>query len=128
MSTKRKNTDDQAQEQALAADIHQALSDLGWVPPTSADQVAEAEGQLSGADAPLPDSLRDGEAVFDRDERDATPAVTLRFDTDDDIDATLRRAAREGGQISPEVEERMRRDRQAAEDELDRQDDGEETR
>jgi hypothetical protein len=35
------------------------------------------------------------------------------------VEAGLARAAREGGRLSPEIEEAMRRDRDAAEDEFD---------
>ena len=38
------------------------------------------------------------------------------------VDATLARAAREGGNVPPEIEEAMKRDRDAAEAELDAQD------
>jgi len=97
----------------LAAAIHAALAP----PPVSADQVRRAEESLAGRTIVLPASLQDPQAVFDR---PAQAHTVIPFPASPEFDAALSRAAREGGAISPAVEERMQRDRQAAEEEADR--------
>jgi len=103
--------------EALAADIHDALRSLGWVVPRTEDEVRLAERELADAPPPeLPEALQDARGVFER--RTAGEDArrrTLPFPGRRDVDATLARAAREGGNIPPEVEQAMRRDRQAAE-------------
>ena len=69
----------------------------------------------------LPDLLLDPAGVFDlsSDQQHQQSPMAL-FPSSPDAEATMARAAREGGVISPQIEERMRRDREAAEDEFDK--------
>jgi len=114
MSRKRKDDIPGASER----DVHAALVAMGWSPPTGEDDVAALEAQLRGQTLELLAELTDPAAVFERAAPDAE-ATVLRFPDAPDIDATLARAAREGGTVTPEIEEIMRRDRAAAEREMD---------
>jgi len=95
--------------------VHAALKDHGWVLPTTPEEVADAERHLWEI-APSP-----GEAeppTFEEVARPGgKPPRPFLADVGDclGIEETLARAAREGGEISPEIEEAMRRDRGAAE-------------
>lgn len=110
----KKHTRDEESD-PLSPQVHEALGELGWLPPETERDVQRAEQRTS--DQTLPETLRDPRAVFDRTEE--PPPATIPFPIDPDIDATLARAAREGGHLTPEIEEIMRRDRQAAEREAD---------
>jgi len=105
----------------LVGDVHEALLAMGWVAPQREADVRRAEEDLPAQPAPpLPEALRDPQAVFDRpDGRADTPPVLPLPAGADDIEATLNRAAREGGRITPEIDQAMRRDRQAAERDMD---------
>jgi hypothetical protein len=116
----RKRTADARDDEALAADVHEAMVQAGWTVPTAPEDVAAAETQLAGKRIPLPEALREPGAVFERPDTEAGgEARRIPFPGSADIDATLARAAREAGRLTPEVEEAMRRDREAAERELD---------
>lgn len=114
MSRKRKNDDPLATEQ----DVQAALVAMGWAPPGAEQEVDTVEAELRENPVELPAELADADAVFNRPAPEADPTV-LRLPDAPDIDATLARAAREGGTVTPEIEELMRRDREAAEREMD---------
>jgi hypothetical protein len=107
------------QNEELAADIHDAMRSLGWTVPTCVEDVLRAEADLAASPSPLPAELQDAKAVFERPDESPGADVVLPFGGDADIDATLARAAREAGHITPEIEQAMRRDRQAAQQERD---------
>jgi len=101
-----------ADDPQLAADVHDALRSLGWVVPLCEPEALAAED--AAAEVELPESLSDPQAVLAGTWVTArTPAPPLPGDPG--IDATLARAAREAGHLAPDVEQAMRRDRQAAE-------------
>jgi hypothetical protein len=115
-AAKRHTPDDED----IAPDVHQAAKSLGWVVPQSEEDVLQAERELSKQPAALPEELQDPKEVFERGAAcGAAESKSLEFPPDPDIDATLNRAAREGGRITPEIEERMRQDREAAERNLE---------
>jgi len=116
MSRKKRNADD-AEDRAIEFDARSALAELGWLPPTTEAEVVPAEARLP--ESPLPDSLADAEALLSRSEEQfsGSDVVTLPGSTNTEL--TLRRAAREGGTIPPEIEKRMRRDRQQEEGQMD---------
>lgn len=120
--SKRHKQDDER----IGGDVREALSLLGWVVPRREQDVALAEEALTARRVALPEELRDAAAVFER-EDDGGEVVLgpLPSSASAYLDATLARAAREGGKISPEIEERMRRDREAAEREAEEQMEGE---
>ncbi len=98
----------------LTDNVAEAMRRLGWLPPDDEQAVQRAEAELADTPAPLPDALRDPQAAPPEGE-----PVVCQFAPDPDTEATLARAAREGGDIPPEIERRMRADRLAAEQEID---------
>jgi hypothetical protein len=115
MSGKRTKTRGPADEdpQLLSA-IHAAMSRAGWQPPIEEADVRQAERELSAA-GPMPASLNDLDAVFTRGGGDSAKPRPLVLLATDPVGSELARAARQGGSISPEVLERMKADRKAAE-------------
>ena len=112
---------DGGDDRGVAGDVHRALKGLGWLVPEGEAEVAAAEAE-AGADATsLPPALRDADSVFVGGAQDAAPSA---LPPESEADEHLARAARDGGTMPPEIEAQMRRDRQAAEEELDRSDDG----
>lgn len=110
----------------LVSDVHQALKSIGWTIPECEDDVRRAEAELSGSATPLPKSLTDAGAVFDR--RPGSSNITpkpLAASPVYEVEDNLARAARQGGTIPPEIEQRMRRDREDAERRLNRDENGE---
>ena len=98
-------------------DVHEALKSLGWVVPESEHDVRQAEEDLAESRIGLPESLTDAAAVFERKAARGFANVSpLCSPLDRQSEQDLARAARQGGPIPPEMEERMRRDRKAAED------------
>ena len=124
MSGRAHRRDEQAQQESLEADVRQALTAMGWLVPTSEADAAAAEQAPAEAPA-LSEFLRDAGAVMERPDGLDGPTKTLHLPGDPDVGETLRRAAREAGTIPPEIEEKMRRDRQAAEQALEQGENGE---
>ncbi|HUS91207.1 MAG TPA: hypothetical protein VM695_05120 [Phycisphaerae bacterium] len=104
----------------IAAELFEALGSAGWIVPLCERDVAAAEARLGDAPGELPGPLADPSAVLSGARSGGDAAGVIVFPPDADIDATLARAAREGGAIAPEIEQAMRRDRDAAEREADR--------
>jgi hypothetical protein len=103
-------------EEALERDVHTAAERMGWALPQDDEAVHQAEQDMG--DVALPEALRDPQAVLERPDAAPRPA-TLLFRQQSDIDAGLARAAREAGHLTPEIEQRMRRDREEAERETE---------
>ncbi|MBN1344546.1 MAG: hypothetical protein JXQ73_17785 [Phycisphaerae bacterium] len=119
MSTDRPS--DRQPEQApdpLDRHVDRALREMGWTVPQTEDDVRSAEVELAEFMRPedLPPELNDPGAVLDR-PSDAPHAAPnpLQFPQGHEIEENLARAAREGIRIPPELEEILRRDREAAE-------------
>ena len=104
-------------EEDAAPLVHDTLAEMGRLVPQTEDDAAAAEQRLRDSPIELPESLRDADAVLRRTE--GSPPSPVPFPGNADVEATLARAAREGGAIPPEIEQIMRRDREAAEAELD---------
>ena len=105
--------------------MYAAMKSLGWIVPECERDVRHAAETLSVAAEGLPQALSDAGAVFDGKAADGgAPPHPVAPASDMRVDEHLARAAREGGTISPEIEARMRRDRQAAEKRQDDGDDG----
>ena len=96
--------------------VHRALVLLGWLPPECDQDVTAAGAELSALGAALPTALADPASAWDRAFREDRPAVRLlHFPVDRGVEEGMARAARRGRKIAPEIEERMRRDREQAE-------------
>ena len=130
MARKHTADNDRAEgDPALERHVHEALKAMGWLTPESEAEVQSAEAEVSPEVVPLPAILRDADAVLDRRAGGSAAGSgsggkPRAFPFSADADEHLARAARAGSPIPPSIEEQMRRDRQAAEDELDRSDDG----
>jgi len=98
------------ENRAICEVIHAALEQV----PVTADQAEQAWKSLAGNAPPLPPALAEPKAIFHKPARAAT---VIPFPALPEVDATLARAAREAGHLTPEVQEQMRRDRQAAQEE-----------
>ena len=96
--------------------LYSAAQSLGWFLPQTEEEVAAAEELHESSDAAAgfdPLEALDREPVFSK----RPPAAAVR---EPEAEAEFRRAARlGGGEVSEEVEERMRRDRRRAEKDAD---------
>ncbi|NLF31153.1 MAG: hypothetical protein GX591_09740 [Planctomycetes bacterium] len=108
----------EAAEARLEADVHEAMMRLGWQVPTDDRAVRAAEEALAAEPVDLPASLGDARAVWEG-RRAAEVRPRLEADEDGTVDVPLARAAREGGPIPPQIEQRMRADRLRAQRERD---------
>lgn len=113
---KKKKAETGVASEQLEDLIHEAMLHLGWVLPVTPEDVARIEAKLDEK-AELPPTLRDPYALFDRETRtQPQPPLTL---SNDDVVECLARVAREGKAIPPEIEARMRHDREHAERDAD---------
>ena len=107
------------EDPALLAGVREALAHMGWLAPQSEGEVAAAEPDLAVRGTPLPPALRDPSAVFGGRTAPLPAGDAPGLVRSAETQQALARAAREAGRITPQIEERMRRDRKAAEDEMD---------
>lgn len=102
-------------DESLDAQIWQAMLSLGWIEPlddASLKQIeAEFEQALASGELSLPKTLESPDAIFAKLQARKDAATSL----DTAIQEQMARAAREGGTIPPDIEEKMRRDRKEAE-------------
>jgi len=109
MTEHRKLTEDQ-----LAALARAALVREGKLLPVTDDELAQLEEEIAENPLPLPTTLQDPDAVFAR-PRGRKPEFQPRardIGPQRGAGELLARAARDGGAISAEVEEEMRRQRE----------------
>lgn len=102
-------------EEALEQAVYEAMKSLGWIIPQIPEDVEKSEAELAKHPIEIPARLRDAEAVFRETSgsRCRAPVPPTDFVSEEN----LARVAREGAAVPPEIEERMRRDREAAEHE-----------
>ena len=115
--TRRRRTGRPDDAEAVAPLVERAMADLGWLIPRSEEEVAAAEAAPAARTVEIPEALRDPRRVLDRPHSSGRRYVPLPASAD--VEAALARAAREAGHLTPEIERRMRLDRQAAEREMD---------
>jgi len=104
-----------AAERELNDLVYQAMESSGWTVPTTPEQVAHAEEVLWETS---PEGCATGPPAFEEvaaDSRARSPSPFAETEDTIRLEQTLARAARMGGELPPEVEETMRRDRDAAE-------------
>jgi|SRR5215213_95695 len=96
--------------------IYDAMRLKGWVIPQTVEDVLRAEAELDdeGCDD-LPAELMDPYAILRRETARPIKVRPLHSAGDREAEKHLARAARDGGEIPPEIEERMKRDRATAE-------------
>ncbi len=111
----------------LNQDVCATLKSMGWLVPESEEQVRQAEAALALAEtsATIPRELVDPEAAWTRSSEASYPGPgSLGFPADPASEQHMARAAREGGDISPEIEDKMHRDRKDAEKPFDKDEHG----
>lgn len=106
--------------------IYRALKEKGWLPPETEEEVRQAEKRLKEKSDEVPESVSDPVPLLEK--LDQQEEATSRQEEETvvpfpwkertkEASQELARAAREGKEIPPEVEEKMREDRKQAEEE-----------
>jgi len=98
----------------LEREVMRAMRGEGWLAPETEEEVLETEGKLASERITMPTSLDHPRELLHRPIEIRTAQSKLAPKSSE-VEENLARAAREGGKISPEVEQRMKRDRDAAE-------------
>ncbi|KER10594.1 MAG: hypothetical protein HY22_03615 [[Candidatus Thermochlorobacteriaceae] bacterium GBChlB] len=112
-----KPTSDAASERfnALSIDekLQQTMQSLHWIAKLDDETLAADEAAFNQAKATiaLPESLKSADAIFSKVKERRDAALPIH----DEIGKQMARAARDGGKLTSDVEERMKRDRQDAE-------------
>lgn len=116
MSIKRNNSKDEFENtKDLERKIYATLRAKGLIIPITAEEVLDAEALMKGNMIELPEELRDPEVILNRSKQKLSIKFSPLSSSNKETEENLARAAREDGNISPEIEERMRKDREAAE-------------
>lgn len=95
-------------------ELLRAMHKAHWFVPETAEEVAKAEAEIGDAVMDRPTSFQNPLNLLKQEMR-LNYVNFISSNDNDEVTEGLARAAREGGVISPEVEERMKRDRDAAE-------------
>src|SRR6266446_10839513 len=107
----RKNEDTSAELEELELQVYEAFLARGWIIPQTEGDVSRTEAEIVMEDhRDLPFELRDPYTVLRR-ALDARPKVLALTPVVSETPELLARAAREGKDIPPDIEERMRHDR-----------------
>ena len=111
MSTRKKlkNEDPPPNKEDLERHVYNAMRSLGWIIPTTEEDVERAETALSKEEVELPEELKDPYQTLESIDSDCPPFESEDLPVDAEVEENLARAAREGGVIWPEIEERMQR-------------------
>ena len=101
----------------LNPEIYAWLKKTGHVVPTTPEDVLCAEQTLAKQFEVLPEELAGPEIVLRRldQQKESKPLRIVQLFSPEQsfVERGLARAARQGGEIPPEIEERMRRDRES---------------
>ena len=100
------------------AEVLQAMRLKGWLLPQTEEDVALAEAEMEKSEVRLPQQLSDPGELLRSSRKKRSPAARV-VSSSQQTEENLAWAARNGGEIGPEVRERMRMDRQRAETEAD---------
>ena len=103
-------------DETICDAVNEVIRQAGWTIPTDEASVAAAESRLANDMPGLPAGLRNSEFPPAAGNLSAGKVVPL-WDPGV-LAAPMARAAREGGVVSPEIEEIMKRDREIAEQKL----------
>ena len=115
---KKTHKDEESSEEfaELELQVYEAFLARGWIIPQTEADVSRAEAEMAAGECKeLPFRLRDPYAVLRRASEGRAKVLSLQPAEDDETPEHMARAAREGKDIPPEIEERMRQDRAAAE-------------
>lgn len=95
--------------------IYSAMRSLGWVRRLDEESLRKDERQYKESATELPAELSDPGAIIRKIRERHTASKQNIISLDQSTADNLARAAREGSKITPEIEERMRRDRNTSE-------------
>ena len=116
MSIKKNNSKDEFENtKDLERKIYATLRSKGLIIPITAQEVLDAEAMMKGNMIELPEELRDPEVILNRSKQKLSIKFSPLSSSNKEMEENLARAAREDGNISPEIEERMKKDREVAE-------------
>lgn len=119
MSIKKNNAKDAFENtKDIERKIYATLRAKGLIIPITAQEVLDAEAIMKDNMVELPKELRDPDVILNRAKQKLSIKFTPLSSSNKEIEENLARAAREDGNISPEIENRMRKDREAAEKKL----------
>src|SRR5262245_23316738 len=99
----------------LERQVYDAMRSLGFIVPTTEADVERAELLLAEQPVALPAELRNASQAIEALGCECPASKAELGPATKDVELNLARAAREGGAICPEIEQRMRRDRRDAE-------------
>ena len=100
---------------ALDREILHAMHDEDWLAPETEEAVKRAEARLAGEKITVPTSFEHPRDLLRRSGKIRIIRRSDRNSQSDEAREDLARAARQGGTMSPEIEERMKADRDRAE-------------
>jgi hypothetical protein len=100
---------------ALDREILHAMHDENWLAPETEEAVKRAEARLEGEKITIPTSFEHPRDLLRHGGKIRIIRRSDRNAQSDEAREDLARAAREGGTITPEIEERMKADRDRAE-------------
>lgn len=118
MKIKNNSKDDCENTKDLERKIYATLRAKGLIIPITAQEVLDAETLMKGNMVEIPKELRDPEVILNRAKQKLSIKSSPLFSSNKEVEENLARAAREDGNISPEIDDRMRKDREAAEKKL----------
>lgn len=102
-------------------DVYTFLQAAGWLFPETPWEVEKIEKELEHNRVTLPGSISDATKAYNLMQRSLNTdllKIHSTNSTNEDIRINLAHAAREGGDISEDLAERMRKDRKKARDEM----------
>ena len=108
----RKNPKELSDAEFEAA-LHGALRDEGYLFPRSAEDVASLEASIDTTGVPTPDAQKFGQLLRQTEEKVVELPNTAKVSSRE-VEENLAMAARNGGEISEEVRNRMYADRTEA--------------
>jgi len=114
---RKTHTREQSQEdfEELERQVYEAFLARGWIIPQTEGDVSRTEAEMATEDnQELPLAMRDPYTLLRR-AFDTRPKVLALTPVLQETPELLARAAREGKDIPPDIEERMRHDREMAE-------------
>lgn len=100
---------------ALEREVLRAMREEGWLAPETEAEVLEAETKLAVEQIEMPAPPEHPRELLHRPVRIRTIHHPHPESESTEMAENLARAAREGGKLSPETEQRMKKDRDAAE-------------
>jgi len=109
MNRKQNNTSHPQDD--IEKTVFDAMRLDGWILPQTPDEVSMAEADLAGDPVRLPPGLTDPYSVLERPSQGIRVGGQPEVVPNGGVEQNLAQAAREGGEIPPEVHEQMQKDR-----------------